>query len=324
MDRPAAADDTYKRMIHALTIDVEDEFNVIARDWLGREGPPTRAVVDNMERILGWLSERNIHATCFVLGEVAEAFPDLIRRIASDGHELGVHGFRHRQVFKLTPQTFRNEVEPAKRLIEDLTGRAVLGHRAPAFSIMPETDWALEVLAEVGFAYDSSIFPIRGRRYGWPDFPLDIHEVRLKSGRSIIEAPLSTLTLFGRRWPACGGGYIRHFPGALTHWALRRISQYRPVIVYLHPYEIAMTEPWRDTQGLSRRDASRIRRMYSLQRRNRRTVEPKVLSLLDRYPFAPLGEVIESAIGRPMAARRNASQTAAASTSPTLRVNDFP
>ncbi len=285
-------------MIHALTIDVEDEHNVIARDWLGRDGPPTRAVVDNMDRILGWLADRGVRCTCFILGEVAVTFPDLIRRIASDGHELGVHGFYHRQIFNLTPETFRREVEDAKMLLEDLTGLPVRGHRAPAFSIMPTTRWALDVLADVGFSYDSSVFPINGRRYGWPGFPLDIHEVQLTNGQSIVEAPLSTVTAWGRRWPACGGGYLRHFPGGVTHWALKRIAKQRPAIIYLHPYEIALTGPWRDTEGLSFPQALRIRRMYAMQRRNRRTVEPKILSLLDRYQFAPLIEVIESTLGR--------------------------
>ena len=283
-------------MIHAFTVDVEDYHNVIARDWLNRDGPPTEAVVRNTSRILQWLAERSIRATFFTLGEVAQAYPALVKRIAADGHELGVHGFYHRQVFKLTPQSFRKEVEQAKCLIEDLIGASVDGHRAPAFSIMPETRWALDVLADVGFRYDSSIFPISGNRYGWPGFPREIHNIELADGRSIIEAPLSTISLFGKRLPACGGGYIRHFPGLLTHWAIRWIERSRPAIVYTHPYEIELPCADLDTSHLDPAAAMRTARFHRLQTRNRDSVERKMLSLLNGYQFAPLREVIDKTL----------------------------
>lgn len=281
-------------MIHAMTIDVEDYHSVFGRDWLERDAPPTEAVVRNTRRMLGWLAERDVRCTCFVLGEVAETFPDLIREIAAGGHELGVHGYYHRQVFKLNPDSFRREVADAKALIEDIAGAPVSGHRAPAFSIMPETSWALDVLAEVGFEYDSSIYPIKGSRYGWPGFPLDIHEMRLESGRRIIEAPLSTVSVFGRRFPSCGGGYLRHFPGFVTHYAIGRVARNRPAIVYLHPYEIETDSPPIDTSHLSSDRQSQVIQFHNRQLRNRDTVQEKVLRLLDEFSFAPLAEIIQN------------------------------
>ena len=222
-------------MLSALTIDVEDAFSIFARDRLDLDLPQTECVVRDTERVLGRLAAHGARATFFVLGDVAEAFPDLVRRIAAAGHEVGVHGYRHIQLFHLTPDAFRREVGDARRRIEDLLGAAVQGHRAPAFSIRPDTAWGMEVLAELGLRYDSSIFPISGKRYGWPGFPPEIHEMKLPSGARIIEAPPSTVSILGKALPVCGGGYLRHFPYAVTRWAMRRIERTRPAIVYLHP-----------------------------------------------------------------------------------------
>lgn len=284
-------------MIHALTIDVEDYHSVTARDWQKGDCRPTRAVVENTQRLLTCLADHGVRATFFMLGEVAETFPELVRGIAGAGHELGVHGFYHRQVFKLSPEGFRREVEPAKKLIEDLIGSAVDGHRAPAFSIMPQTSWALEALVDLGFRYDSSVFPIKGRRYGWPQFPLDIHEMQLSGGRTIVEAPMTPVVLFGKRLPACGGGYFRHFPAAYTHWALRRIGRERPAIVYLHPYEIETSCPAQlDASMLTAEETRIFHRMHAMQMRNRETVEPKLRAILSRHEFGPLREVIARAL----------------------------
>lgn len=278
--------------MNALTIDVEDYQNVFARDWLGRDGPPTDAVVTNTGRLLALFAGAEVRGTFFVLGEVAEAFPKLIRDIASAGHELGVHGYYHRQVFKLTPETFRREVADAKARIEDLIGCPVFGHRAPAFSIMPDTRWALDVLADVGFRYDSSIFPIAGRRYGWPGFRSDIHTMTLDGGAEMIEVPLSTVSVLGRRLPACGGGYLRHFPGFVTRWAFRRVQRKRPAVLYMHPYEIELSPPAVETGHLDPDAAHRAKRLHRLQLRNRHTVEAKVRALLSEFQFAPMCEVI--------------------------------
>ena len=201
---------------NALTIDVEDYYSVMARDRLDLALAPTSAVVRNTERMLEVLADHGVRATFFILGEVAEAFPKLVADIAGAGHEIGVHGFYHRQVFNLSRDEFRRDVGDAKKRIEDIIGSETAGHRAAAFSIVPETQWALEVLIELGFRYDSSVFPFAGRRYGWPGFPRDIHKGRLPGGATIGEAPLSVVSVLGRTLPACGGGYLRHFPYALT------------------------------------------------------------------------------------------------------------
>ncbi|UCD30375.1 MAG: DUF3473 domain-containing protein [Planctomycetota bacterium] len=285
-------------MINALTIDVEDYYNLLHRHQLKRSFPPTEAVVKNTYRLMEHFTAYNVHGTFFVLGEVAEAFPQLIRDIAAAGHELGVHGYSHRQVFNLTPESFRQEIGKAKTLIEDITGTKVQGHRAPIFSITPQTDWALEVLAEAGFRYDSSIFPIKRRGYGWPGFPLNIHKIKLDNRFTIIEAPLSTITVLGKKIPVCGGGYLRHLPLAFTRWAMRRIQQERPVILYMHPYEIEITSKSLDTSGVNRAAALRTLLFHTLQKKNRHTVEGKLIRLLNEFSFAPLNQVIDSVINK--------------------------
>lgn len=284
-------------MLNALTIDVEDYHSVSARDWRGVKMAPTAKVVWNTRQLLDRFAAHGVRGTCFILGDVAETYPELIRDIHAAGHEIGVHGYYHRQVFKLTPDEFRTEISDAKRILEDLIGQPVYGHRAPAFSIMPNTSWALDVLVDEGFRYDSSIFPIAGRRYGWPGFCPDIHEIKLANGRSIIEAPLSTVRMLGRRWPACGGGYIRHFPAWVSRWAMGRVQRERPAILYTHPYEIELDAGEADTRGLDSKAAARVRRLHWLQMRNRASVEEKLVGLLGRFEFAPLSQIIEQTLG---------------------------
>jgi len=284
-------------MMNALTIDVEDYYSVFRRDRLGGEAPPTDAVVRCTGRVLGLLGDRGVKATFFVLGEVARSFPQLIRDIAAAGHEIGVHGFYHRQVFKLTRQGFRRELGDAKKLVEDITGHGVEGHRAPAFSIRQETKWALEVLAELGFRYDSSVVPFKGRRYGWPGFGEDIRQVPLPGGASIIEAPITAIGILGRGIPACGGGYLRHFPYWFTRWAFRRSRHARPVIAYIHPYELDTDSPPADFAKILAAGPKAARKHHASQLRNRSTVERKLTRLLGEFRFAPLREVIDSVLG---------------------------
>lgn len=283
-------------MINALTIDVEDYYPILARDHLAAELPVGPEVVRSTAVITDMLAARGIKATFFILGEVAAAYPQLAPGLAAAGHEIGVHGYHHQQVFKLTREQFAAEIGDAKKLLQDQTGRDVHGHRAPAFSIRPDTQWALEVLAEQGFRYDSSVFPFGGRRYGWAGFGPAIRRVPLAGGRSIIEAPLSTVSVLGKVIPACGGGYLRHFPLWFTRWALRRITAQRPAIVYLHPYETdTQPAPAAFAAALAHGPAA-VRRFHAAQLRNRKTVAPKLASLLDSFPFAPLGEVIDTSL----------------------------
>lgn len=279
-------------MLNALTIDIEDYWSIFSRDWLHTEAEPSDAVVRNTEWFLKTLANYNVKATFFILGEVAKKFPSLIKKIAAEGHEIGSHGFSHRQIFRSTEEEFQREIADCKKLLEDITSGPILGYRAPAFSIMPQTKWALEILAQEGFKYDSSVYPISGRRYGWPGFSRDICKIDLPSGRSIIEVPLSTVTIFGKTLPIAGGGYIRHFPYAVTRWAIKHIQKTRPVIIYMHPYEIDTQAQHLQTGHLSDTDNRKARRFHRMQLRNRNTVGRKVVKLLDEFEFAAVKEVI--------------------------------
>ncbi|OHB59882.1 MAG: hypothetical protein A2173_12030 [Planctomycetes bacterium RBG_13_44_8b] len=280
-------------MIHALTIDVEDYWCIFYRDWLYKEAGPSNAVIKNTEWFLQILDEHNIKATFFVLGEVAKKFPSLIKEIAENGHEIGSHGLSHKQIFKLSEEQFCQEVSGSKNLLEDITGEPIIGYRAPAFSVMPQTQWALEVLAGKGFKYDSSVYPISGNRYGWPGFSKDICRVDLPSGRSIIEVPMSTVSILGKPLPVAGGGYIRHFPYAVTKYAIKRIQKNRPAIVYMHPYEIDIDKLSFDMNHLSDEQKSKALKFHRLQMRSRNTVKNKVRHLLTDFKFTTIKALVE-------------------------------
>ena len=181
-------------------------------------------------------------------------------------------------------------------MIEDILGDAVIGHRAPAFSVMPQTQWAFEVLAKEGFQYDSSVFPIAGTRYGWPGFSRDICQINLPSGRTIIEVPLSTVKVFGKTLPAGGGGYIRHFPYVFTRWAIKRIQKTKPAIVYIHPCEIDTEEKIFDTKHLSCEQKNKALKFHKMQKRNRDTFDKKLIKLLSEFEFTTVKQVIERTI----------------------------
>ncbi len=280
-------------MINVLSIDVEDYWSIFSHDWLHTDTEPTTAVLRNTEWFLEKLEQFNVKATFFILGDVAVKFPDLIKEIARAGHEIGSHGSSHKQIFKLDKNQFRNEIADCKKLLEDISSTAVFGYRAPAFSITPATQWALDVLAQEGFRYDSSVFPISGRRYGWPGFSRGICKIDLPTGRTIIEVPLSTITVLGKTLPAAGGGYIRHFPYALTRWAISRIQKTRPAIVYTHPYEIDTEAKRFDAEHLSDKEKNSALRFHKMQQRNRNTVGEKLVRLLSEFEFATIGGVIE-------------------------------
>jgi polysaccharide deacetylase family protein (PEP-CTERM system associated) len=282
-------------MINALTIDVENYWAILQRDWLHMpDAKPAEAVSKNTRWYLQIFNEYNVKATFFILGEVAQSFPHLIKEIADEGHEIAVHGFYHRQIFKLSQDEFKKEVGDAKKLLEDLSGQQVIGHRAPAFSINKDTKWALEVLAELGFNYDSSVYPVSGRRYGWPGFSKDICRVDLPSGRSIIEVPLSTVTILGRRLPVGGGGYIRHFPYAVTKWAIRHIQKKRPAIIYMHPYEIDTDIVPLKLDNLTGQGKIKVFKFHKLQMRNRQTVKGKIDRLLSGFKFSTIKDILKN------------------------------
>lgn len=245
------------RITNALTVDVEDYFHAAAlassipRDtWTTRES----RVVANTCKLLAILDQFHVRATFFVLGWVAERFPQLVRDVAACGHEVACHGYSHSLVYEQSPAEFREETVRAKSLLEDITGSAVLGYRAASYSIVRESLWALDILAELGFAYDSSIFPVRHDRYGIPGANRIPHRMSTLGRNAIVEWPLTTASVLGLGLPVAGGGYFRLLPYWLTRWGLASINrrERRPFIFYLHPWEIDPAQSRVSTSGLSR------------------------------------------------------------------------
>lgn len=276
-----------------LSIDVEDYFhveafagNVSRADWQTYESRVKR----NTDRILALLEEYRQRATFFILGWVAEREPAIVRSIAEAGHELACHSYAHQRVFTLTPQQFREDLRRAKAVIEDAGGRPVLGYRAPTFSICKESLWALEILAEHGFVYDSSIFPIRHDLYGMPESPPFPYKYMLSGGNSIVEVPAPVIRLLGANWPVAGGGYLRHLPMHYTRWGIRQIHRrQQPVNVYLHPWEIDPEQP-RIKAGWK----SRFRHYRGLEK-----TEPRLRELLSSGCFEPVIEFVRRFLSVP-------------------------
>ena len=276
------------RVVNAMTIDVEDYFHVSAFEKLvsrDRWDSLESRVCANTERLLDLFSEQGVTATFFVLGWVAERFPDLVSRIAGGGHEVASHGYGHRLIYDQTREAFREDVRRAKDILETLTGKHIDGYRAPSYSITPRSLWALDVLLGEGHRYDASIFPIRHDRYGIPSSPRHPHVLRRESG-SLVEAPGSTVRIGGMNLPVAGGGYFRILPYAWTQWGIRRLNarENRPAIFYLHPWEIDPSQPRMDADYMGRF------RHY----RNLDKTEDRLTRLLRDFRFAPLQQVLRS------------------------------
>lgn len=216
-----------------ISIDVEDWPQ---SSW-DRELPITERAARNTRRLLDLLARHNVRTTMFVLGKMAERFPEVLREIDAAGHEVGSHGYGHVEIFKQSRQEFAADLKRSKDFLEQTLGKRVRGFRAPDFSIVRSSLWALEVLAEQGFDYDSSIFPVKRPRYGIPDWPLTPARVLLPDGRSILEFPIASYRAWGKNWPVGGGGYHRLLPGMAGRWLARRVMQSRPFVFYCHPYE---------------------------------------------------------------------------------------
>jgi len=273
-------------VINALTVDVEDYFHVHAfarvidpKDW---ERYPSR-VEENTYRLLQLFGERGVAATFFVLGWVAKRFPKLVSQILSAGHSVGCHGFAHKVIYAGTPDDFRRDLRLGKKAVEDAAGVAVQSYRAPSYSITSQTLWALEILLEEGFNYDSSIFPIIHDNYGLPNAPRFPYLHSLTGERFIREFPPSTVRFFGINCPVGGGGYFRFWPYQLTAWALHHINQIegQPAMAYFHPWELDPGQPripagWR----------SRFRHYHNLE-----STEAKCRRLLQDFSWAPLERV---------------------------------
>jgi polysaccharide deacetylase family protein (PEP-CTERM system associated) len=270
-------------LLNAMTIDVEDYFQVQAfADIITRDAWETlpRRVERNTGCLLDILAEAGAKATFFTLGWVAERHPALVRRIVTEGHELASHGYDHRLASEQTPEAFRADVERTKRLLEDVGGTAVRGYRAPTFSIGPKNRWAFDVLAEAGYAYSSSVYPVAHDLYGSPESPrAPFREV--PSG--LIEIPLSTVRLFGRNFPCSGGGYFRLLPYAISSRAMRRVNRADglPCIFYLHPWEIDPDQPRQAHVSWK----SRFRHYTNLSR-----TEGRLKRLLREFPWGRMDE----------------------------------
>lgn len=276
-------------IVNAMTVDVEDYFHVAAlaksidrSQWNHME----YRVEQNTRRLLDLFDERGIKATFFVLGWVARRSPELVREIHLRGHEVASHGMSHKLVYDQAPDEFAAETLESKALLEDIIGVPVLGYRASTYSITGRSLWALDILKEAGFIYDSSIFPIRHDMYGIPEAPQVPARIKTPKGASIVEFPMSTAPMFGFRLPVSGGGYFRLLPYWLTRAGLRKLNRQlrRPFIFYLHPWEVDPHQP-RIKAGVK----STLRHYTNLAR-----CEERLRRLIDEFRFAPVREVLRS------------------------------
>jgi polysaccharide deacetylase family protein (PEP-CTERM system associated) len=271
---------------NALSVDLEEYFQVSNFDqcierksW---DDQPSR-VGDATARLLDAFEATGNTATFFVLGWIAERHGALLRQIAERGHEIACHGYGHQLVYDLGPEAFREDLRRARRAIEDASGVEVSGYRAPSYSITERSLWALPILVEEGFRYDSSIFPIRHHRYGIPGFARRPVRVDLAGGSSIREFPLSTLRVGPLTLPVAGGAYLRFLPAALFRWAYGRlVAAGHPTVLYTHPWEIDPGQPRQDV-GLK----VRVNHYFNLSR-----TEGRLRRLLERFRFASLREVL--------------------------------
>jgi polysaccharide deacetylase family protein (PEP-CTERM system associated) len=272
-------------MKNALSVDVEDWFQVGAFEKvIDRSAWETlpRRVEANTDRVLALFDEAQVKATFFTLGWVAARHPALVRRIADAGHEIASHGWDHQRVFNMDETAFRADLDRAHKAIEDASGASPRGYRAPSFSIDARTPWAHPVLAERGYAYSSSVAPIRHDHYGWRDSPR--FAWRPVEGANLIELPVTTVDLAGRRFAAGGGGFFRLLPYGFSSWAIRRVNrdEARPAIFYFHPWEVDPEQP--RVQEASAR--SKVRHYTNLD-----VMEAKLLKLLRDHEWGRTDEV---------------------------------
>lgn len=233
-------------LVNGMSVDVEDWFQVSAFEGhIDRGQWPQIAwrVEANMDRILALFDRHQVKATFFTLGMIAERFPQLVERIVSGGHELASHGWSHVRVTQQQPEEFRQDVERTRKTLEDLGGVAVQGYRAASYSIGRDNLWALDVLAEAGYRYSSSIYPIHHDLYGMPEAPRFAFRPRGEDG--ILEVPVTTVALGEHKFPCGGGGYFRLFPYALSRWFIRRVNQRdgESAVFYFHPWELDPRQP---------------------------------------------------------------------------------
>jgi len=279
-------------MINALTFDIEDYYQVEAfKDYITYEEWPNypSRVVENTRKITDILDERGVKATFFILGWVAERFPDMVKHIAEDGHEIATHGYAHQMVYTQNEEEFERDIAASIGILESISGQKIIGYRAPTYSIIEESFWALDILIKHGMLYDSSIFPITHDRYGVPDGERFPYSIDRADGKSIVEFPLSTLRFFGKwNFPIAGGGYMRLLPYWSLKAGLRHLNkQQQPSIIYLHPWELDPDQPRIPNLSLS------IKFRHYLNLHN--TAE-KLRRLIRDFEFAPIRDVLKLGI----------------------------
>lgn len=265
-----------------VSVDVEDW----PQSTWDRNLEITERAAANTARLLDLLAQQRQTITLFVLGKFAEKFPQLVRHMAQEGHEIASHGYGHEEIFRQTPAQFRADILRSKNHLEDLIGQPVLGYRAPDFSIITDTLWALDILAEAGFVYDSSIFPIQHSRYGIAWWPRQPTQVKLAEGRTIFELPIATLELGGRRWPVAGGGYHRLLPWPLIRWSIaHNLAQQEWFVAYCHPYEFD-AEEFKAIQL----DIPLKTRLH--QGLGRRQFSSKFVRMLKKFKTRPINQIV--------------------------------
>jgi polysaccharide deacetylase family protein (PEP-CTERM system associated) len=275
--------------VNALSVDVEEYYHGLefeaAMSTNSPRSLPSR-VEGSVERVLALLSVRGVSATFFTVGQVAEAHPGMIRNIDESGHEVACHSYKHELVFRQSPDEFREDVRRAKGILEDLIGKAVIGYRAPNYSIGPGQNWAHDILLEEGFAYDSSIYPIHHDRYGYPTAPRFPYEIRRNGESRLIEFPVGTVRFLGINLPIGGGGYFRLLPEAWIQRGIQRVNarEGQPIMFYFHPWELDVYQPrpsmawpyrFRHYVGIKKQEA----KLYSLLRHCRFSTVRNILQL---------------------------------------------
>jgi polysaccharide deacetylase family protein (PEP-CTERM system associated) len=275
-------------MLNALTFDIEDYYQVEAfKDFITFEEwsrYPSR-VVENTRKITAILDEQNVKATFFILGWIAERFPDMVKQLADNGHEIATHGYSHQMVYTQTKAAFEEDLVKSIEVLENISGKKIIGYRAPTYSIIEESFWAFDILIRHNLLYDSSIFPIMHDRYGVPDGERFPHRIERGNGQSIIEFPLSTLRFWKWNFPIAGGGYLRLFP----YWFLKKSLQWinkqeKSSIIYLHPWELDPEQP-------------RIPNIPSITRFrhyiNLRSTATKLRNLIRDFEFVPIRDILQ-------------------------------
>ncbi len=283
-----------------MTVDAEDWLNATILQLTGKVLPPSEAVVVQCQRLLELFSEARCTATWFFLAELADRFPTLVRQVREKGHEIGIHGLRHHQICGWSPEDFRQMIAIAKDKVEQAAGVSVYGYRAVDFGVNAKNWWVLDVLAELGFEYDCSVFPMKRPRYGMPTSPLLPYHVKAESGRPILEIPVTVSRFPGFRMPFAGGGYFRTLPFWAVSMLMRKQARHSSVVFYLHPCEIdGGTELPPLPCQLTADEVRSVREAFDRQRRGRKNGLAKLRRLLGGYRFASIWEVFHDQLNPP-------------------------